>query len=518
MFNERQNYREFPYPRNENLIIYRRITSRNGEIQPPEYGDPHPDTKRFPKHKLTKVETIGSKSAQGSNDQRTEYLYWYAADVENQDVDNWQHTVADIGGTRFSAVRRLYVTSKEDYDPLVPAMGAVMPDIPKGKFTETFVLAQRRQVEHPDKTISSLYVLEEWVYVKKVTISETSYDRVFGVPILSTTTLYYRGEEYSGGVAIEDATSPANVPTYFGKIGGNIVTFKQLSENWWAVTSTDGRDAAILAYSLEYPSYLSLSVPDVLQSITIAWEKAEANGEFDSDWDGFASSDDGVPISLSGGENANAKASCWAKASPILDIQRGFSGQVPVTVYVFYCPEEDVAARIAALGSPWPKFLPVTHTITIKGGSASVSVNASASATSKIKNDSSDGDDGYAAYDRNQGSGFSKDVRGTITTLTIPPTIHPEITIGESGTLNKSATCEATCDVGWTSGINFPSAVANATESVSVEGSFSPATLAATSPPSIPTSGTYVIKANVSPFEAGYVQVAAFVFDASYLA
>jgi hypothetical protein len=112
-------------------------------------------------------------------------------------------------------------------------MGTAMPDAPAGLFTEEFILASREEKRIGDRELDSIFVVERLTYVKRVTITEVTIRQKTGKGDVDVTTLYYRGEIYSGGTTIEDA-----VDTFDWDANGD-GTFKsvnQLSENWFAVT------------------------------------------------------------------------------------------------------------------------------------------------------------------------------------------------------------------------------------------------------------------------------------------
>ena len=164
--------------------------------------------------------------------------WYYAADREAQDLYNFQFTKADFNGTKFDGVRRSYLTSRADFDPAAPTPGSLMPNSPENKFPtpEEFILADRQQVFAQEQQLGSLYVMEELVYVKRVTITEVGIRERTGRGEFNVTTLYYKGEVASGSTTIEDlVTDQGN--TYWGaQTDGSFRGVNQLSESWYAVT------------------------------------------------------------------------------------------------------------------------------------------------------------------------------------------------------------------------------------------------------------------------------------------
>jgi hypothetical protein len=194
------------------------------------YGDAFRGRQYFPNHRLVYV------SPQTSD----KWSRWYyAAPRVNQDAYNFSHTVADIGGNRFSAVQRAYVTLRSEYDPLAPTMGTPMPDVPEGKFTEEFILANRQEVPSGQQEIDSLFIAENLTYVKRVTITEIGVRQKTGKSEVDVTTLYYRGEVYLvvGGVDITIEQAVAGDGYWGAGSDGTFKSVNQLSENWYAVTA-----------------------------------------------------------------------------------------------------------------------------------------------------------------------------------------------------------------------------------------------------------------------------------------
>lgn len=215
----------WPTPENRDFLFF---VERNGDLpqnQTWNFGDPYIDPITYPDHKLVFV-TPQSPEAWSR--------WYYASDRIEQDEHNWTFSDADIGGTKFKSVTRLYVTPRADFDPLVPAMGAAMPDSPYEKFTETFILAGREQVQVDDEVIRSLYVLERRTYVKRVTVIDNEYNAELEQNLSTRQILYYRGETISG-TPIETLVADED-NAYWGLTETTARFAKQLSDNWFLVT------------------------------------------------------------------------------------------------------------------------------------------------------------------------------------------------------------------------------------------------------------------------------------------
>jgi hypothetical protein len=195
----------------------------------PAYGTPHPDTAKWPYHKLVFIRAV-------ENQRDGIYEFFYAADRSSQDLYNWEFTKADIGGQNFDAVQRTYVTPRASFAPATPAMGAAMPNVPNNLFSGSYVLAQRRQTRIGEQTLDSLYVADVHVYVKRCTIRNIGTDELNGKALYSTETLYYATEVVTGSLTASDLfAAPTNA--YWGlQTDGTERSGRQLSCEWYAIT------------------------------------------------------------------------------------------------------------------------------------------------------------------------------------------------------------------------------------------------------------------------------------------
>ena len=234
---QRQSVVTFPTPNVSDILFFESVDAERVGTEIPEYGTKHPDSKKWPNHRLVHVEAADPKQ------QTRYYRYYYASDQLDQDNDNWAYTEADIGGTKFDAVARDYVIRRSEFDPELPAMGDTMPDVPVGKFpetvTETYVLAQRKQIPINDKVLNGLYVIEQRVYVKKVPMYRLDYDEFFSKTNYTKQTLMYATEQVSVNsvsYSISDLAKDPDSPYWELSEYGILRTVQQLSDNWYAVT------------------------------------------------------------------------------------------------------------------------------------------------------------------------------------------------------------------------------------------------------------------------------------------
>jgi len=240
----RQTEIVYPTPLIEDVLFSELVDTTRNAV--PAYGTPHPNTVKWPHHEL-----VFAKEADAEDSGRDGmFEFFYAAKRENQDDYNFSFTKADIGGTKFDAVARTYVTLRSAFTPNTPAMGATMPDVPASFFTGTYVLAEKRQTRVDVQELDALYVAETHVYVKRATLTDNGFNEALGVNLSRTTTLYYRGETVSG-VAIETLVADDKNAYWGTQVSLKISrSGEQLSDNWFAVTEQQitlkrGNDGAL---------------------------------------------------------------------------------------------------------------------------------------------------------------------------------------------------------------------------------------------------------------------------------
>ena len=279
---QRQSVVTFPTPNVNDILFFESVDAEQVGTEIPEYGSKHPDSKKWPNHRLVHVEAADPKQ------QNRYYRYYYAADQLDQDNDNWAHTEADIGGTKFDAVARDYVIRRSEFDPELPAMGDTMPDVPVDKFpsssrvneliqnkTDTYVLAQRKQIPINDKVLNGLYVIEQRVYVKKVPMYRLDYDEFFSKTNYTKQTLMYATEVPHGESSTISTLAKAPNDDYWQLSEYGILrTVQQLSDNWYAVTKQQVVNTNDGVATLSYNTTINYYFPPVLETPTFdMWEK-----------------------------------------------------------------------------------------------------------------------------------------------------------------------------------------------------------------------------------------------------
>ncbi len=115
---QRQRTKVFPTPKVAD-VIYRQSFNENERVAIPAYGTAHPDSTRFPDHKLVHIKNV--------DEQGLDFEYWYAADRSNQEDYNYEITYPYGGSTLYPRITRTYILPRGD-NSLQP--GSVDPGQP----------------------------------------------------------------------------------------------------------------------------------------------------------------------------------------------------------------------------------------------------------------------------------------------------------------------------------------------------------------------------------------------------
>lgn len=226
----------------------------------PTFGTPHPNSDLYPNHFAAWYVP--------SEDTGDEYFIFYLAKRENQDAYNFEFTKSDIGGAKFDAVQRTYVTLRSEFDPAVPAMPAAMPDTPAGLFAGDYVLAERKQTRSGDEMVDSRFVIDVHTYLRRTPLTQYDYDEAFG-DVLPTTQTLWHGTETIGGTPVADLfADPDNA--YWGlqsSPAGMAREGRQLSSDWYAITERYVVPAEFAENGRTYSTTIDFSWPAVLDSV-----------------------------------------------------------------------------------------------------------------------------------------------------------------------------------------------------------------------------------------------------------
>jgi hypothetical protein len=197
----RQDRKIFPTPLVGD-VLFSEVRDGN-RTNLPEYGTPHPNTTKWPNHKLVFIKPVDIE--------RNEiFEFFYAADRENQDLYNfsvgYRNIIGNVGGREFRVIQRSYVTPREGFEPLDIAFGTPMPNIPEGKFDGVdYIFFDRQQQRIEQQELDSLYVAEVHTYVETAFLEyKLSYaaDRVDPLPDRFRTSIQQEiTEEIAEGLA-----------------------------------------------------------------------------------------------------------------------------------------------------------------------------------------------------------------------------------------------------------------------------------------------------------------------------
>lgn len=165
----RQDRKTFPTALSTD-VIFSEIRDCN-RVDFPEYGTVHPNTKKWPNHKLVYIKPVDIE--------RNEiFEFFYAADRDNQDYYNfasgYRNIIGNVGGREFRNVQRIYVTPRDSFSPYDIPFGTPMPNVPEDKFEGVeYVFFDRQQQKIDQPELDSLYVLEVHTYVEVAFLEDT---------------------------------------------------------------------------------------------------------------------------------------------------------------------------------------------------------------------------------------------------------------------------------------------------------------------------------------------------------
>jgi len=224
--NRRQRVIEYATPKVADLVVVERVDcSKNvssadaaDDTYGSDYGDAHPDATNFSGFNLALIKN-------GDNDQGQFQDWYYVKDRADQDDYNWEFQAAGASTPRFDTVVRTYVTLRSAFDEYSPAIGNAngMPTVADDPFTDAgsgydtaYVFFEKKQVRSGDETLDTLYVVEQHIFVKRVTIVSVDADKQFpyndssiaGEPyggLISKETLYYKNEVVYATTDFSDA-------------------------------------------------------------------------------------------------------------------------------------------------------------------------------------------------------------------------------------------------------------------------------------------------------------------------
>lgn len=233
----RQRVSVFPTPDIRDLLFYERVDTKLPQWSvAPAYGSPHPDALKYPNHRLCYIKPAGDGGELGWQD------WFYAAERADQELYNFEYTKADIGGNKFDAVRRTYVSLRENFLDTNLTIGEPMLDIPSGTFTGDYVLSEYSQQRIGDRELDGQFIVEVLTFVKRCTSNVCRYDEETGSSLGASSNLYYGTEIVPGSTAPTDTAAELFAAPTNGFWGlqttGIVREGRQLSCNWYEITET----------------------------------------------------------------------------------------------------------------------------------------------------------------------------------------------------------------------------------------------------------------------------------------
>jgi hypothetical protein len=161
----------------------------------PEYGTPHPDSAKWPDHKLVFIRSLENADRDGM------YEFFYAANRDDQDLYNFETEPIQLAGITVDSVVRTYVVPRSEYNPDLPAIGSTMPSVPAGKFAGNWKLYNTIQGRIQDKELDSLFVIVRRVYVQDTVAAGVDYGEIVTADV-TTQVLVPEGTAVDTGLAV----------------------------------------------------------------------------------------------------------------------------------------------------------------------------------------------------------------------------------------------------------------------------------------------------------------------------
>ena len=311
---QRQTVLTFVSPNVQDLLFYETVDAQRVGRTPPAYGTAHPNTDKFPDHKLVYVRQ--------SDPTGQLYQYFYAASRASQDSYNFEYSQASLGSSKFNTVVRTYVIPRADFaedDAALEAGDAMPTDPASANFAgKGYILMTRQQKRLGDQELDGYFVIEQRVYFVREDLETLRWDELSGSNLKTTVSYFALGETPSGGGAniqtlISDADNAYWSPTIEyreaspsqGNPNKAVAFYKegrQVSSDWFEVVKTETiagttTDSAIDADTTllieELDTSVNYTFPPVLQDISVVnWERhdgqIQSNPEYHMNPEGYS--------------------------------------------------------------------------------------------------------------------------------------------------------------------------------------------------------------------------------------
>ena len=240
----------------------------------PKYGTPHPDSNKFPNHKLCYVKPADPTGLT--------YQFFYVADRSAQENNhNWEYRQADLGGNKYDTVVRTYVTPRADFkdtdanykagsdmpnseggttnnipnwnnedvtganqfnaEDVLTHDGAIALGVDETRVSTGYKLYTRQQKKIGDRELDGLFVVEQRVYFRRVDIVTQKLDPATDGVLKSIVKLIARDETFT----TNGSTRTAGTQGWMDKTNwglssdGQNIECRQLSHDWWQINIQD---------------------------------------------------------------------------------------------------------------------------------------------------------------------------------------------------------------------------------------------------------------------------------------
>ena len=306
------------------------------------------------------------------------------------------------------------------------------------------------------------------------------------------------------------------LPSASTGIGTNFKDIRALDTVRSEVVTVDpSAIAAVLnAYNLAFPGTANvIDFPPILTSLRAVTSISSGDGSYSDSSNGFG---EGTTFFHSSSASARAQGSASIAPDIIVETNRIWGRNVPITTYFFFMPipvtRGQVLTKLQTLtGQPlvndWPKFNPQSHTIIVTGGK--VSVEAQARASGQFSSTSNG-----LSWASSTGQGSSVDVSSSIRHVTISDCIHDNITI-DTSLFTSELSCNATATANGSVEILGVTLGGDITEPPSpspsnVFATITPSSFSATTPAGVSAlTGYYLVHSDGRPFGYNFAQFTA---------
>lgn len=279
--------------------------------------------------------------------------------------------------------------------------------------------------------------------------------------------------------------------------------------------------AALYASIIEkYADLITLKLPPILKSVTCNFNSASGGGSSSQSGSGESA---GSYASLSLSLHASSQGSASLLPNLIWQIKQVPQENIQAKVYLFFelgSAAESISSICSILSGPNfanatvnPPILFAPQIVTLGMLGQNVNLSATADVQERVEI-SATLSTSNVSQTLGSGTGYSYEFGVTQRTIQIPETIHTILSVGSA---TDTASAAAAAEVDFPAGTSWTAE--NATENlgpVNISGSVFPSVITATTPTTIPITGLYLVKLDVSPFAGfGFSQYRAVVVDFS---